>query len=412
MTIENKIKNMLWIPQFSTTINGKFNITSDSNWRYCSDMVKGIKKIDKNMHIDVIIPSEYSLVNKNHLKECDADNFISMNMYVHAFAQRFDFNYDNWSQILNKSEYNIIWINDPALVMNIKSVYGVLKKKVPFIVSYNHWPDSPLSPKTPDFMSYYFRQIEGAIFSDIHFVNSEFSKKFLIDGAKKAFKDDIIKSLDKKVYAAFCPIIEEPIPKELKENIVAYTQRLSDLPYYRNAFDNAITIMSKVYEVNKHFKFRIFNHADKPFPVEYKNLPFIEIVNPKNKLEYYKLLGECLMSLDSYVDERVWSISQNEACNLMVMPILKHIDGYKEMYDKSFGGYYKDNDEAVKKIMYGLTHPLWVNREVKEARDFMLTNYNEAEVAQLALNRINDGIKFGTKNNLVSIIDNYKQVLK
>jgi hypothetical protein len=355
-------------------------------------MVKGFKEVDKNIIVDVIIPAEYSLVDKNQLKECNADKFIPIDMYVHAFAQRFDFNYRIWTNIISNEDYDVVWINDPALVMNIKSLYAVTKKKVPIIVSYNHWPDNPISPKTPEFMSYFFRQIEGALYSDIHFVNTNFSKRFLISGAKKYFKDEVISVLLKKITATYCPIVEisySSIPqKSIKPIFIAYTQRLSDLPYYRKSFDNAMSIMTELYETNKNFKFRLFNHANKVIPPEYLNLPFVEVVQPKNKDEYYKLLSECLMSIDCYDDERVWSISQNEACNLLVMPILKFIDGYKEMYASSFKGYYKNKDEVMRLLKKCLDNPKFAVNEAAYAKRYMISHFNEVILAKMVLNKI------------------------
>lgn len=407
---------ILWVPQLSTTINGKFNLTSDSNWRYFSDMVIGLKKVDSNIQIHAVVPSEEQLVDIKQLDEADPDKFISIKMYVHAFAQRFDFNYEKWIQIVRDFDYNVVFVNDPTLVMNIKSLYAVLNKKPPFIVSYNHWPDNPLSPKTPDFMSYFFRQIEGAVYSDLHLVNTNFSKKFLIDGAKKVFNEDIIKSLNKKIVAAYCPIVEVPFAtiglKIKKIKHIAYTQRLSDLPYYRKALDNCITILSDVYKQDQNFVLRLFNPANKIIPQEYVELPFVEVVYPKTKEEYYKLLAECYLSLDCYDDERVWSISQNEATNLMVMPILRYVDGYKEMYDKNYGGFYTTNSECVKKILYALKNELWVNRQTRKARKFMLDMFNEKAVANLVYHKIVDNIGKNTNNSLNKIIKVGYEVLK
>lgn len=393
---------LLWIPQLSVThktTDGKllWNLTSDSNWRHASELIKGFKEVNKDIEVTIVVPNEENLVDVSHLQEVPADYFTYLDFYTNAYATRFDFKVKDWVNILSKTDYDVIWVNDPCLVMSIKSVYAVLNKEVPLIVSYNHWPDSPLSPKTPEFMSYYIRQIEGALYSDLHFVYTEFSKKFLIKGAKIFFNENVIRILNKKTYAAYCPITDL-MPKApqvlVKANIptIAYTQRLSDLPYYRKSLDNAIRIMNKLEKQGLKFKFRIFNHANKPLPKEFGVLNYLEVVYPKDKVEYYNLLKECHASLDCYEDERVWSITNNEACSLYVFPVLKYIDGYKEMYSRSYKGYYRDENNAVQILSKVIKYKNYTQSKIWTARDYMLTHFSPQVIAKTALDRINAAI--------------------
>lgn len=390
---------ILYVPQLSVDNNGKWDLEADSNWRFMEDLVRGLIKEDQDLEIKLLLPSQTSVKDMrpvHTLMEEDALDYYVQELPHHPFELRFHYNAVAWRRLLELDTYDVIWLNDPCLVMNVRATLTAMGLRHPLIISYNHWIDNDFSKKTPENMSYHWRQVEGAVYSDLHFTNTKFSVDFFLKGAIQLCNLTNYEEVARKTFA-IPPPVDSSMRKVVSRTLpfrFAYTQRLSKLPYYRKSLDRFLTAMKEIHEVSPlAVEAWVFNPAKKQLDESLTSLPFVKVVEPNDKQEYLDFLSHCHATVDFYEDERVWSISHNEACALGLMPILKRFDGYKEMYPEEYSGYYNTYEEAVDRMKLAIANPEWREFETNKARTYMLENFNETVVARKVLGLIKEKMK-------------------
>lgn len=383
---------MLWIPQLSVDVGGKWNLSADSNWRVASDTIQGFRDLNIKMEINIVVPLEENILDIKALEEVPADYFLHHPFPQHPFEYRFSFDSEAWKKLLFETDYDVVFLNEPCLVMNVRSLYIAAGKRVPILVAFNHWVDNFLSPKTPEGMTYFYRQVEGAMYADIYYVNSEYSKEFFIMGAQRYFKDIAIEELKKKVHAFNVPVntfeLKEVNIKKNNTLTVAYNQRLSSLPYYRDSFTRFIKVVRELQAEGLEFDVWIFNPASKDVSKLLEGVSGVKMIKAIPRKEYYAELAKCHITADFYDSERVWSISHNEACFLNCMPILKNAWGYREMYPTIYGGYYKTFGDGKDKLRKAIKDKKWREEQIKCARKYMIEFYSSKVIAKEVYDRI------------------------
>jgi glycosyltransferase involved in cell wall biosynthesis len=393
---------MLYMPQLSVDVDGKWNLEADSNWRVAEDLFTGLFAKDQKLQIDLILPMEEKLLDPTAVDRLAARGKVTAvhtHLPNHPFENRFHFNSTFWRTLV-KEGYDVVWLNDPCLVMNVRAVYEACGVKQPLIVSYNHWIDNHFSKKTPESMSYYFRQVEGALYSDLHFTNTEFSKEFFLKGARPIAIGEDYKAIADKTYAIPPPVdmneLERYRASTRDDSVIrfAYTQRLSKLPYYRKSLDRFIAAMDRLaMESPLPVEAWLFNPAQKQLDESLTSRPYVKVVTPRNKREYLTALSQCHVTADFYEDERVWSISQNEACALDVMPILRWFDGYREMYPDDYLGYYTNEQHAYENMLRAVVDSKWRHAEVMKAKSYMISRFSSESIGERVLSLIKEAVR-------------------
>jgi hypothetical protein len=132
---------LLWIPQLSSLKDGKFYVTSDSNWNFFANIAKGLAK-----HMDITIVLPYSEIIVDF---CDVDRFIyekginvvHTNFTKSVFGSRFNFNYDENRRIVDYVKPDYIWENNPTHVRAWKVIIDELNLKSK-LITYLHFIDT------------------------------------------------------------------------------------------------------------------------------------------------------------------------------------------------------------------------------------------------------------------------------
>jgi len=389
---------ILWVPQLSAQdkIEKKYLVHADSNWRFFENLCAGFSK---EIEVVLLMPSKNVLNFSNiSLPKCVSQVFFNTYSTIDVFGTRFNFDFDYAKKMLKSINFDAIFLNDPTLAMNWRAAMIQAKSKAKLCV-YNHWLDCKRSPKTPRGMTYNIRQIEGALFADLVMSNTNFSLDDYASAAKDYFKRDIKKKVKNKMLK-LPPAYNEDYFKKLKVRkkkcIIAYNQRLSSLPYYSKSYLTFCKIVNEIFKENENIKnsfvVRFFNP-------NYYNTSFLndfsfnyEVVCPNDSDTYLRLLSECICTADFYRDERIWSIALEEAAAVECVPILRYFDGYKEMFNKHYFGYFSSEKQAKKKIESVCESFLYdknlYENTARAAKSFMKKKYSSKIVAKTFLSKL------------------------
>lgn len=159
--------------------NGKFILECDSNWQIWAWRSREMLKLNPELEIDLLIPAQTQLM--THPQDFAAEAFESgrlrlLHKYTlpNAPATRYDFDMLAYKRILIDGgiKYDAVFINDPALLPNFKSLFFLYGKYVPKFFVQIHFVDHPIwsgRAKFPAEVSLWDRQVEAMRKADINF---------------------------------------------------------------------------------------------------------------------------------------------------------------------------------------------------------------------------------------------------
>jgi glycosyltransferase involved in cell wall biosynthesis len=162
----------LWQLQLSNQFNGKFSLTGDSNWTMFIAKARELKEHDPELSITVVLPP-LSFVHEdvNHeIRRSGLYNYVDVyHMWVplNAVLSRYHFDLRDWRTVLIISDPEIVYMNDPCAVGNMRALLTVLNRKA-LLLSQCHFLDSPQIPLVPKDCTYWNRTVEATEKADLN----------------------------------------------------------------------------------------------------------------------------------------------------------------------------------------------------------------------------------------------------
>jgi glycosyltransferase involved in cell wall biosynthesis len=162
----------LWQLQLSNQFDGKFSLTGDSNWTMFIAKARELKKHDPDIQIYLVVPFLTHIHEDIHHEL--VRNGILGYVYVfqmwvprNAILSRYHFDIGSWESLLTDVKPDIVYMNDPCLVGNIRAVMTHLKSKA-LLISQCHFLDSPETPLVPVDCTYWNRTVEATEKADLN----------------------------------------------------------------------------------------------------------------------------------------------------------------------------------------------------------------------------------------------------
>jgi hypothetical protein len=160
---------ILWQMQLSAYgPDGKFILTTDSNWQMMVTKAMHMRKIDPNIMINVLTPmldqcaeNPYTLLQRAGV--ITNVNPIFVRVEPNALVTRYDFPWKNIHDVVKSTDpaaYTHVYVNDPMQVRNYVTLFHIFKHRPKFIVQ-THFLDSPISRVVPEEVSYWQGIVEG-----------------------------------------------------------------------------------------------------------------------------------------------------------------------------------------------------------------------------------------------------------
>ena len=211
------MKKLLVQTQMSNyNAKGKWILEADSGFQMVMGRVRQMLKSNKDLYIDVMIPSSLSCL--THPEEIYEDlwvkhgdegdlrlNYIEMPVIANALVTRYDF---QWSVLAahldlaaHKSskpkydKYDAVYVNDPMHLRNLKAMFHVVGGYQPKFYVHSHFVDVPSCPKFPTEASLWLGQCEAAIKADWNFWQCASALREFEIEARKVFQNSVVDSI-------------------------------------------------------------------------------------------------------------------------------------------------------------------------------------------------------------------------
>lgn len=327
---------ILWVPQISSlSKDNKVLLNKDSNMSVLRNLID-TDFVNKN---EICVAFEFS---KNNcvIDDALANNFMlffdESRMFTNAFNERLNFNVQYFEALKNDVNPDIVFINEPTKVFNVKKIFKDAK-----IVTYNHWL---AFMNMPDFAT---RQCEGMQLADLCFVNSYYARDEIFKYHKKDMK--IVKA-----QPTFAGKIYPMKDVNKCEKAFIYNHRLSSDKYYKKAFDSLCAIfdiLKEQYDITPTVYFT--NPSGKDVTELFKNRPYFKEVNLETQEEYIEFIksNKIIGHLNTFFESKgMWSMSTVDCARTGNICLLPNKFGYAEIFDKEYQGYCNDEFTMANKI--------------------------------------------------------------
>jgi hypothetical protein len=355
------MKKILWNLQLSSVSKstGRLQVLSDSNWSFNLNCIKALPDYEHHVIIPCLsdIESYTAVIAELDKRQIYFHELKKRNRFG-VFTSRYEWNNDKIEDILMSVRPDLIWENNPSLVMNWKTLLLELSMidKVP-VITYNHWIDNNMFPKIDARCTYQFRQHEGYYASDLVGVNSYYAQNVIYDGFKFTPWNDnhvsIYLDLSNKFFV-LPPIIDDKLIEQLKpkealfgKKTIVFNHRLSSLPYYRKNWEACLAVWD--HAIEKHdFQVIVTDNSGKglsekdnrSYIVHKPNMPYDEYIRTLWKSDIH-------MTLFDFGNGGTWSMSLAEAILTNNICIAYRHSGYEEMIPPQSGSFHTQLDVAL-----------------------------------------------------------------
>jgi len=389
---------ILWLPQFSSVKEGKYYIASDSNYSFAKNLIPSLLKVFPELEIFFLLP--WDVAKSDYLEfykfaQTYEIKISKIKMTTSVFGTRYSFDYEYMKELIEKIKPDYIWENNPVHARALKTILWELKYDTKILVYY-HWIDSPDYPKVAPEISYWYRQIEGAVSADLIFLNSHYALAQICTSIHKTLRDvTIVKSLVKKMYKV-PPIFDSKLfefkkSKSLECKGIIFNHRLSSLSYYKDNFNILADFMEKFIKKNGWGpKVYFTNPSRKEEPKVNFEAEFLDLSLP----DYYKFLGSDKVTIAPNFflhSQGMWSISTVEAGLLGNAVILPYKYGYMECAPKDYSGFFKTKEEAYQLFEKVLLDNEFKTQLIEEYNKFY-SNVNGDKLAKKVMELLKRGI--------------------
>jgi hypothetical protein len=363
------MKKILWIPQLATIdkVTGKTILNADSNMTILNGMLENL--LDK-YEFDILLPAEEycNCSYKEAIISFDKVKIISLkHKPISSFTLRYDFDFQEMIDIISNSSPDFIVNNTPSLTRNIKAVAFMLKsklEKIPKMINFLHFLDYPGEDKVPKEISYFMRQIEGILCSDL----AVFQSYTVFDKAMSAINEYFLKikmfmnpTLKTAVWNATYSQKEidafDHGKKWFAEKTMMFPNRLSSTNYSNHLrFFEAIRNVSRD---RKDFNVIVNN------PTKYmsstdlqKACPHLMILNEGhllNREQYLNTLHGIDIGVALFTQEGHGGVSSKQFQAAGCLPVFPFVNEYQYLMPAGYKGYCKpdlsDLEDAINYVL-------------------------------------------------------------
>jgi len=170
----NKHIHMLVQLQLSNyTLEGKFYLTGDSNWRLFVTKASYMIQCNANMSFVVIVPERDQCIEdlEKELSDAGLSDYVKLvhtPIVPNAVVTRFDFSWTAFRSLFSQrelQEFTHVYVNDPMQLRHFKALFYIAKAQPVFILQ-THFLDSPISKIVDNEVSYWHGTVEACIKAD------------------------------------------------------------------------------------------------------------------------------------------------------------------------------------------------------------------------------------------------------
>jgi len=309
-------KRVLYIPFFSVQDKNtrKFLLENDSNIHIMRCIVKLLRSL--NCVVDVALPYKLSGQLYNDY------NYVYFTTFPDNLIQRYHFNVNLYSSLFS-NEYDLIINNVPELTKNMCALYFYMHKKIPKIISINHYIDFPSEAKVKTEFSYFSRQIESChISSNTVFISQRSKEKFEIESGivsdkfkvwRMSFSTDELDSL-------------LHYNKKFSIKTIVFPNRISSTGHSSHIF--FIDAIKGLLKIRSDFRV-FFSNLTKEYSNEYikEMLPVAEFYDGRDREKYLNVLAKCHIVFAALRDIH-GGLSVREAIYSGCIPVIPKRDDY------------------------------------------------------------------------------------
>jgi hypothetical protein len=356
------MKKIFWIPQLATVDKktGKTVINADSNITIMNGVIDNLVNDSPDCpryKFDIFMPSE-EFCNCTYDKAINSWKEVGIYSSVHkpisAFSLRYDFDFQEMVNIIEDSEPDYIVNNTPSLTRNLKAVLYMLKSKLsvqPKLINFLHFLDYPGENKVPKEISYFLRQIEGVLCSDLAVFQSYTVKNKVVTAIDEYFsklKDVINKNYRLVVWNATysqAAVDKYTGLQKFQEKTIIFPNRLSATNYSNHLrFFEAIRNISKTRNdfkviVNNPTQYMSYDEISKLCP----NLKILNNGNLLNREQYFQTLNQADIGVALFVQEGHGGVSSKEFQAAGCLPVFPQTNEYAYLMPGNYQGFCKSD---------------------------------------------------------------------
>ncbi len=376
---------ILYMPQLTSIdkSNNKYNIGTDSNYIIMRGFVETIEKYLQyhEFKIDIIIPSFHDMNDYEILLELKKDSenieFKFVNLYPNSFASRYDFPFREINANIDLNNYDILINNIPPLSKNFRCLQEIQNAKDLKIVSFLHFLDD-LTDKVPQSISYFIRQAEGMISSDIGIFQCETNMiKFreLIHHYFHFFinNKEFMDTLNKKFKVWNCTYSQKEIER-YKSNekfdikTIVFPNRISKTNY--NHFNEFIEATNNLYKKRQDFRVVFTDPTTNLENIEFGNSKIITLGKVLNREEYISSISKCHIYVALFTNEYHGGVASRECGAAGLLPVFPNINEYSKLMPHHYPGYCKkdlsDLENKIDNVLDLLDNETYKNEYINE----------------------------------------------
>jgi hypothetical protein len=362
------MKKVFWIPQLATVdkVTGKTIINADSNMTILNGI---IENMPDDYSFYVFMPAE-RFCNCSFHKAITANKDItfleSSTKPISAFSLRYDFDFSEMMSTLDMVQPDFIVNNTPSLTRNLKAVLFMLKSKMknqPKLINFLHFLDYPGEDKVPKEISYFMRQVEGILCSDLAVFQSFTVRDkalFAIDEYFSKIKEFMNPNLKSSVWNATysqSAIDKFKNQEKFEKKTIMFPNRLSSTNYSNHLrFFEAIRNISKQRNdfqviVNNPTQYMSYDEISKLCP----NLKILNNGNLLDRELYLKTLHQVDIGVALFVQEGHGGVSSKEFQAAGCLPVFPQTNEYQYLMLPDYKGFCKiDLSDLENSINYTL----------------------------------------------------------
>lgn len=411
-------KNILYVPQFSMSAKDQMFIDKDGNFIVLKTILKFLTKFSKESengfiyNVNILIPERKYIVESvffNDINKVVENTNVKITFTEFPFRfspieNRYHFNFEDWKKVCT-SDIDIVFNNIPEISRNMRSLFA--NQRV-YMISLHHFTDYIKENKlvssweNGNLFSYFWRQFDAMLCSDINVFNCESSMLGWIDNVGWVISKEA-----------------EDLVKESKGTYVTYT----DLDEYKSTSDKKFEEFTTVYPsritssmyTNWPKVFQLFNDDKIKGRVIITNPSFtkgLDVLRNTNGNDYIKHYTEKVLKLDDLEvkclvswNDRIWIVNEQMERERYLKICSKSHVGLNLYFGEYYGGI------AMREtIGYGSLIPVvpnifefskWLKNEVNE-------NIKFNDINQLDVNKYNEiASLYGTEIH-TKILENFK----
>jgi hypothetical protein len=302
--------------------------------------MKGLMQHIPDLEVVFVLPDNID-IEFSYLQIPGFTYYLDSNLFIRdVFFSRFEFRSKAMKKCIEKIQPDIIFCNDPCQVGGLRAVLSNLGFDIP-IVSYNHWMDNEFDRKVPVYMTYYYRQVEGAIKSDLCCFNSDFAIDLFNRGVHCEFQNQIASKITFKSLKVPPPLdFSQFRPKKKFDKFtIIFSHRISSLPYY---WTNWTRFLDLLVDSESDFDVIVTDPSGKLTDADkhkyYDMFPRIKNIGCLSYEAYLDKLAKSHMAVGLFAHKGMWSISLAEAIASKCATIIPNHSGYKELVPKNYLG--------------------------------------------------------------------------